>query len=328
MDEHFYTPSKCMNGKPRVYVAGPYTGDEEANTKRAIRAGNKIAEMGYTPFIPHLSHYWDTHLKEDVEGHDGHGYAFWMAQCIEWLKACDYLVRLPGDSEGATREEEAAEKFGIPVFDYYDFVNLAVSQSNLFCFIGPSGVGKTTIECQLANAHETIERAVSHTTRPMRDGEEEGIEYHFVDEMPDDLVEEVEYGGNQYGLSESEFMPALEDNKDVVVTVTEEGADELEHILSEHIELDVHRILILPPSKDELKKRLSQGRSDEEVKSRLQDYDERFDPMPKSDFVVINDHIAGACSRIFDYIHQWRRPCTGIPRESKFDLPHFATDRS
>lgn len=92
-----------------IYVAGPYTaGGEARNVRAAIDAGNRLAEFGMAPFIPHLSHFW-----EIVHPHP---YEFWMARCLEWVGRCDALLLIPGASPGAVREVEHARALGLPVF--------------------------------------------------------------------------------------------------------------------------------------------------------------------------------------------------------------------
>ena len=99
----------------RIYVAGPYTkGDPVINTRTAILIGDKIAELGMVPFIPHLSHFW--HLVAP------HPYEFWVDYDNEWLPLCDALYRIAGESRGSDAEEELARKLGIPVF--YDLESL------------------------------------------------------------------------------------------------------------------------------------------------------------------------------------------------------------
>lgn len=93
----------------KVYVAGPYTkGDPLDNTLTAIDAADKLLRLGYVPFIPHLSHFWD-------ERHP-HEYQTWIDWCLEWVKCCDAILRLPGESKGADIETELAFGIDIPVF--------------------------------------------------------------------------------------------------------------------------------------------------------------------------------------------------------------------
>ena len=94
----------------RVYVAGPYTfPDKVQNTRTAILAGNALLELGFVPFIPHLSHFWDLLCPQR--------YSTWLEYDLNWLKQCDAVLRLPGDSKGADEEVSEAILNGIPVFD-------------------------------------------------------------------------------------------------------------------------------------------------------------------------------------------------------------------
>jgi hypothetical protein len=93
----------------RVYVAGPYSGgDTVANINRAIFNGDWLLSLGYVPFIPHLTGFW--HLIHP------HKYEDWLAYDMAWLRMCDAILRLPGESPGADREEQEAMRIGIPVF--------------------------------------------------------------------------------------------------------------------------------------------------------------------------------------------------------------------
>lgn len=93
----------------KVYVAGPYTkGDVAVNVKRALDAGQQLAEWGFVPFVPHLTHFW--HLQHPRD------YDWWMGYDMEWLTLCHALLRLPGDSLGADAEVRHALASGIPVF--------------------------------------------------------------------------------------------------------------------------------------------------------------------------------------------------------------------
>lgn len=93
----------------KVYIAGPYTeGDVALNVRKAIVAGDAVYKAGHHPFIPHLTHFWHMVCPGPYEQ--------WLAIDLEWLPTCQALVRLPGDSSGADKEEAVAEKLGIPVY--------------------------------------------------------------------------------------------------------------------------------------------------------------------------------------------------------------------
>jgi hypothetical protein len=93
----------------RVYLAGPYsTGDKEANVRRAIAAADMLWAAGFSVFLPHLTHFWDMVSP--------HPYEDWISYDAEWLACCDCLVRLPGESAGADREESFARDHSIPVW--------------------------------------------------------------------------------------------------------------------------------------------------------------------------------------------------------------------
>lgn len=99
----------------RVYVAGPYTkGDVAQNVRRAIAAANELMDLGYMPFVPHLTHFWHLIFPRP--------YKDWMAIDAEWLQFCDAVLRLEGESSGADDEEVMARELGIPIF--YDLSSL------------------------------------------------------------------------------------------------------------------------------------------------------------------------------------------------------------
>lgn len=110
-----------MIKKPKVYIASAYTlGDKVANVNVQIHAADRLMNEGYMPFAPLLSHYHDMECPRDYES--------WMEYCFAWLEDCDYLVRLPGESSGADREDEYARKLGIPV--YYSIEELLKATNN------------------------------------------------------------------------------------------------------------------------------------------------------------------------------------------------------
>ncbi len=92
-----------------IYVAGPYTkGDVAVNVRNALQAAEKLVALGCWPYVPHLSHFWHMVFP--------HPYEFWLELDRKWLRKCDALLRLPGESSGADNEVALAESIGIPVF--------------------------------------------------------------------------------------------------------------------------------------------------------------------------------------------------------------------
>lgn len=91
----------------RVYVAGPYSADPDGCTRAAITVGDQLADAGYAPYVPHLSHFWDAQHPR--------GYEQWMALHLPWVEAADVVLRIPGVSAGADREVTHARRCGVPV---------------------------------------------------------------------------------------------------------------------------------------------------------------------------------------------------------------------
>lgn len=93
----------------KIYVAGPYTiGDVAVNVRNAFELANKLADLGYAPFVPHYSHFWHMMFPRPYE--------FWLELDNQFLPHCDALIRLPGESSGSDKEEKLAKSLNIPVF--------------------------------------------------------------------------------------------------------------------------------------------------------------------------------------------------------------------
>lgn len=106
---------------PKIYVAGPYTlGDVAVNVRAAIDAANQLLALGFIPFVPHLSHFW--HMIAH------HPYEDWIRYDLQWLEACDAVLRLPGESKGADLEVKRAGELHIPVYPGIDWVVAAFPQ--------------------------------------------------------------------------------------------------------------------------------------------------------------------------------------------------------
>lgn len=93
----------------RVYIASPYTvGRSVDNVRRSLEAADSLLEAGHFPYAPLLTHFWDMISPK--------GYEDWMRLDLEWLAQCHAVVRLPGESKGADREEARAKELGLPVY--------------------------------------------------------------------------------------------------------------------------------------------------------------------------------------------------------------------
>lgn len=105
----------------KIYVACPLTkGDMTINVRNGILAGDELAKRGHVPFIPALTHFWHMLCP--------HEYEFWLEQDFEWVRVCDALFRVPGESKGADREVDLANSLGKPVYYRLDEVPTADTQ--------------------------------------------------------------------------------------------------------------------------------------------------------------------------------------------------------
>lgn len=96
-----------------VYLAAKFTkGDQLQNIRRAIDCAEQLYQLGYAPFVPHLFAAWHAFHE--------HSWSEWMQLDDEWLRRCDALFRLPGESEGADVEVLRARSYGMPVFTDFD----------------------------------------------------------------------------------------------------------------------------------------------------------------------------------------------------------------
>jgi len=99
----------------KTYIASPYTiGNHLVNVLIQIGYAHELIGLGFNPYVPLLSHYLEEYKHQEYET--------WMSIDLEWLKTCDCLLRLPGESSGADREVAFAIKKQIPVF--YDIKSL------------------------------------------------------------------------------------------------------------------------------------------------------------------------------------------------------------
>ena len=169
----------------------------------------------------------------------------------------------------------------------------------LFVLSSPSGAGKSTIARMLLEADDGIALSVSATTRPIRDGEVDGRDYHFVtNDRFDALVAErafLEWAhvfGRRYGTLTGEVRKSIEHGCDVLLDIDWQGTQQLKQV-----DPDIVRVFILPPSMAELERRLrARGTDSEEViAGRMARAAAEISHWAEYDYVLINDD-AGACA--------------------------------
>ncbi len=160
----------------------------------------------------------------------------------------------------------------------------------------PSGAGKTTISKKIQQKYQNFKISVSHTTRKPRPNEVEGIDYYFINQKDfknkiknNEFYEYATIFGNYYGTSKESVLNLLKNKNDVLFDIDWQGTQQL----SKFKELNLLKIFILPPSKEELKKRLIQRNQDKPgvVEERLKAYDTDSAHKKDYDFVVINDNL-------------------------------------
>ena len=166
----------------------------------------------------------------------------------------------------------------------------------LFVLSSPSGAGKSTIARMLLAEDKEIDMSVSVTTRPKRPGEVEGRDYHFVDvptfkEMVanGDLMEWAHVFDHRYGTPKAPVEETLAKGHDVLFDIDWQGAQQLYQQAGQ----DVVRVFILPPSVDELERRLlSRGTDDKAVvEARMARANSEISHWDGYDYVLINDNV-------------------------------------
>ncbi|MDL4840008.1 guanylate kinase [Aquibacillus rhizosphaerae] len=172
----------------------------------------------------------------------------------------------------------------------------------LFILSGPSGVGKGTVRKALFERDTELKYSISMTTRPQRNGENEGIDYFYrskqvFEEMIENnkLLEYAEYVGNYYGTPRDYVEETLNSGKDVFLEIEVQGALQVKENFPEGV-----FIFLFPPSLEELKNRIiSRGTETEDlVTNRLLAAREEIEMMDAYDYVVVNDKIETAVSKV------------------------------
>jgi guanylate kinase len=181
---------------------------------------------------------------------------------------------------------------------------------NLFIVAAPSGAGKTTLVRMLLDRDTRVQLSVSHTTRPPREGEADGRDYHFVDTASFNVMRErgdfIEYArvhDNFYGTSRTWLEAQRQAGRDVLLEIDWQGARQVRHIFPDAI-----GIFILPPNTQALQTRLCNRALDtpDIVARRLAVAAQEMRHVDEFEFVIINEDIQAAADDLYAVVRAAR----------------------
>ena len=172
------------------------------------------------------------------------------------------------------------------------------TRGQLLIVSAPSGAGKTSLIKALMKQDQRVEVSVSHTTRPQRSGEAEGVNYFFIStetfhEMREAgaFFESAEVFGHFYGTSLTQLEARLSDGADVILEIDWQGAQQVRKLLP-----DSAWLFILPPSLEALKSRLQARGQDAEdtIEIRMRAARDEISHWDEADYLIINDQFDSA----------------------------------
>jgi len=167
----------------------------------------------------------------------------------------------------------------------------------------PSGAGKTTLSRRLLQSDPAIAMSVSATTRKPRPNEIDGQDYHFINDAEferrakaNDFLEHAHVFGHRYGTPKKAVMDALEAGMDVLFDIDWQGTQQLRQQAAN----DVVSVFVLPPSHDELERRLRARAQDAEdvVQKRMAKAADEISHWAEYDYIIINDDVTRAQTQL------------------------------
>ncbi len=185
-----------------------------------------------------------------------------------------------------------------------------VEQGTLYVISAPSGAGKTSLVAAMLGNDDKLGVSISHTTRPMREGEQDGVNYHFVsrDEFEamiarGEFLEHADVFGNYYGTSHLWVRDTLARGQDVILEIDWQGAEQVRRLMPECVS-----IFIVPPSAATLRERLTGRGTDapDVVERRLTEAREECRHALEFDFLVVNDDFDVALADLLAIVRSQR----------------------
>ena len=183
-------------------------------------------------------------------------------------------------------------------------------RGNLFVVVAPSGAGKTSLVAKLLEREKNVKVSISYTTRAPRAGEENGRDYHFIDRATfekmiaaDEFLEYADVYGNYYGTSRRWIETELEGDHDVLLEIDWQGARQVRKLFPQ-----IAGIFILPPSLDELRKRL-QGRgkdSPEAIERRMASARNEISHVLEFEYIIVNERFEEALTDLVSIVRAAR----------------------
>lgn len=193
----------------------------------------------------------------------------------------------------------------------------------LFILSSPSGAGKTTITRALLENDKQLSVSVSVTTRPPRPGEVDGKDYFFVskdrfDQMVEnnELLEHAKVFGNYYGTPLMPVEKALANSQDIIFDIDWQGTQQLKQKLVN----DLVTVFILPPSQEELEKRLRARQQDDEtvIQERMKKASDEISHYSEYDYIIVNHELQKSITTAQSILEAERSK-----RRRLTDLPNF-----
>lgn len=179
-------------------------------------------------------------------------------------------------------------------------------KGTLVLFSGPSGVGKDTVLEVVLNKNKNLQKSISLTTREIRENEIDGKDYYFISKAAfedmiknGEVLEFAQYGKNFYGTPKAPIDKWLSEGKTIILKIEVQGAKKIKELYP-----DAVGIFIMPPSMDELEKRLRfRGtETEDDIKRRLDIAKGEIENSVDYDYLVVNDEINSASDNVLNIV--------------------------